>query len=267
MPLFHFSHLRDSLAKTYQKAQADIDNPSEKANVDNTIKDLRRCGDLVFETPKGKKITCPYQDGRERLDWLLEQVRTHMKDNTERSALIAHIRHHAHQGGFLFAGQNGVKNIMMEKGITEDLTEQTKIEKNSSTFSLKGGHLSYIETYHLHSKFVQPNMDGGMDRLSSNVSLATVTTRSHMQYDAKNLNNPIAQKIDKIDISIKDKLALKIFSDGYSSKQSEELKAPMPLEKLISVSDKRGFFKKFVDYVTDAFSALLNPDKSKKPKI
>lgn len=267
MPLFHsfrrnsYENVRDTIQ---DKAQQDINKPTSDKE-DDTKKDLNRCGDLYFQTQNGEILTCPYnnqkdeQNGEKRLNWLVEQIQTHHKGTEEeKEAVIAHIKEHAHQQGFLFAGRNGVANMMLAE---KDVTLTGENDYYSSAFSLRDNQLSYIERYDLPNGFFKND-----EIYSSSVSLATVTTRSIMEYNANNESNPITQNIANIDITIRDKLALNLF-DNRTSTQSKVLKEEKNLKDFLPTSDKPGFFKRLANHISDKFSSLFHRDEpSQKPK-
>lgn len=262
------SILRFSKKNTHEniknKAKADIETSRSKPQAD-AEKDLHRCGDLLFQTPTGEILTAPNNtndtdNGKKRLQWLIEQIQTYHKGSEEeKNAIINHIKQYAHQEGFLCAGRNGVDTIMHSKGIFRDLESDTI--KVSSAFSLRNNEFSYIERYDLPMAFTQHSDDGTITNLTASVSPASLIMRSVMVFNPTNQDKPITQKIESLDITIRDELALNIFADrtDTNSKKLEK-------EKNLKEFTKPSFFSRLIESISSLFQRA-NKNSSNKPKL
>lgn len=255
---FRYDDVKKNLSKTFLKAQQDIGDAQSKAERDRTIADLNRCGELSFMTPTGEKIVCPVKagdvnGGENRLAWLKSQLSTYLPHDEKLTAILKYVEENAHQNGFLFAGRNGLDEIMAEKHITRNNgVANNEFELQTQFGVTSNGTLSYIETCHLPRDLVQANPDtGDMSFLSASNSVGSVTARSTISADS---SGKIEHTLDKVDVKIKDKIGLKIFQDTpVTSAPTSEI-APTQA----SASDDRSVLKRISDFVSRTFKSLTD---------
>lgn len=210
-PLFEHEFKDKELETTFEPAIHDLQIANQSAGTDKTIKDLDRCGDLFIQIGNNDPIECPYQDGKDRLAWLKNQISPHIADETKRDKYLEYIENYAHQNGFLLAGQNATAMLMLKNSLT-----RADAAKNRSTFSIHPeGSLTYIEECTLPNTLVKTTDSGADLFIESDNPMAVVTTSSTINLDE---NEKIIHTLDKANIKAYHPVAMEIF--GYLSPTS-----------------------------------------------
>jgi hypothetical protein len=205
-PLFEHEFKHKELETTFEQALHDLQIANQTAGKAKTISDLHRCGDLFIQIGNNDPIECPYQEGEDRLAWLKDQISPHIADEKKRSKYIEYIENYAHQGGFLFAGQNATATLMLKNG----LFRGDDAAKNRSTFIIHPeGSLTYIEECTLPNKLVKINDSGDNFDIKSDKPMAIITTSSTINLDK---NQDITHTLEKANVKAYHHVGMEIFS-------------------------------------------------------
>jgi hypothetical protein len=193
----------------------------------------------------------------------------HLPADEKLQSMLTYIEKTAHQGGFLFAGQNGVNQVMIAKGISKhiDSDDKSPVENKyvaNACFGVNSdGSISYTETCKMPRSYVQMNQQDGSNKfLKSDYSPATIIAQSVINADNA---GKIGHTLNHVDIKIHDKMALAIFKDSGQVVDNQNLIDD--IESKVHASDNRGILKKISDYISEKLSALTSPSLgSKSPR-